>query len=191
MSNIVIIGAGQGAGQCVATLKKLSCAHKIILIGEESHPPYQRPPLSKSFLEGKVGLERVYMKNREFYEENEVEFYPNTLVKEIDREVKKFHNHPVLVISGQNWHEGVIGIVASRLKDKYNKPTILISLNKNEGKGSARSILGFNIGVQILKAVQLKILKKGGGHKMAGGFSIDEEKISAFRDLLINSFEEI
>ena len=89
MSNIVIIGAGQAAGQCVATLKKLGCTNKIILIGEESHPPYQRPPLSKSFLEGKVGLERVYMKNREFYEENEVEFYPNTLVKEIDREKKK------------------------------------------------------------------------------------------------------
>ena len=89
MSNIVIIGAGQAAGQCVATLKKLGCTHKIILIGEESHPPYQRPPLSKSFLEGKVGLERVYMKNREFYEENEVEFYPKTLVKEIDREKKK------------------------------------------------------------------------------------------------------
>ena len=89
MSNIVIIGAGQAAGQCVATLKKLGCTNKIILIGEESHPPYQRPPLSKSFLEGKVGLERVYMKNREFYEENKVEFYPNTLVKEIDREKKK------------------------------------------------------------------------------------------------------
>ena len=89
MSNIVIIGAGQAAGQCVATLRKLGCTNKIILIGEESHPPYQRPPLSKSFLEGKVGLERVYMKNREFYEENEVEFYPNTLVKEIDREEKK------------------------------------------------------------------------------------------------------
>ena len=73
----------------MATLKKLGYTNKIILIGEESHPPYQRPPLSKSFLEGKVGLERVYMKNREFYEENEVEFYPNTLVKEIDREEKK------------------------------------------------------------------------------------------------------
>ena len=89
MDNIVIIGAGQAAGQCVATLKKLGCTNKIILIGEESHPPYQRPPLSKSFLEGKVGLERVYMKNREFYEENGVEFYPNTLVKEIDREEKR------------------------------------------------------------------------------------------------------
>ena len=89
MSNIVIIGAGQAAGQCVATLKKLGCTSKIILIGDESHPPYQRPPLSKSFLEGKVGLERVYMKNRDFYEENEVEFYSDTLVYEIDREEKK------------------------------------------------------------------------------------------------------
>ncbi len=89
MGNIVIIGAGQAAGQCVATLKTLGCTDKIILIGEESHPPYQRPPLSKSFLEGKVSLERVYMKNRDFYEENEVEFYPNTLVEEIDREEKK------------------------------------------------------------------------------------------------------
>ncbi len=88
MGNIVIIGAGQAAGQCVATLKKLGCTSEIILIGEESHPPYQRPPLSKSFLEGKVGLERVYMKNREFYEENEVEFYSDTLVDEIDREKK-------------------------------------------------------------------------------------------------------
>ena len=89
MSNIVIIGAGQAAGQCVATLKKLGCTSEIILIGEESHPPYQRPPLSKSFLEGKAGLERVYMKNRDFYEENEVEFYSDTLVYEIDREEKK------------------------------------------------------------------------------------------------------
>ena len=89
MDNIVIIGAGQAAGQCVATLKKLGCPSKIILIGDESHPPYQRPPLSKSFLEGKVGLERVYMKNKDFYGENEVEFYSNTLVDEIDREKKK------------------------------------------------------------------------------------------------------
>ena len=89
MGNIVIIGAGQAAGQCVATLIKHGCTSKIILIGDESHPPYQRPPLSKSFLAGKVGLERVYMKNKEFYEENEVEFYSNTCVDEIDREEKK------------------------------------------------------------------------------------------------------
>ena len=110
--------------------------------------------------------------------------------EQINSEVKKFHNHPVLVISGNHWHEGIIGIVASRIKDKYNKPTILISLENNIGKGSARSVLGFDIGSQIIKAAQLKIIEKGGGHKMAGGFTIKEDRIPEFRDLLIKNFEK-
>jgi len=114
-----------------------------------------------------------------------------SLFKIIDHEIKKYHNHPVLVIAGKNWHEGVIGIVASKIKDKYNKPTIIISLDGNTGKGSARSIVGFDIGSQIIKAVQLNILKKGGGHKMAAGFSIIDKNIPLFRDLLIKSFEKI
>jgi len=112
------------------------------------------------------------------------------LFEDIDTEVKKFHNYPVLVISGKNWHEGVIGIVASRIKDKYNKPTILISLDGNNGKGSARSVPGFDIGSQIIKAVQSNILERGGGHKMAGGFSILEKNIPTFRKLLIKYFEK-
>ena len=111
------------------------------------------------------------------------------LFEKVDLEVKKFHNHPILVISGENWHEGVMGIVASRIKDKYNKPTIIISIKENKGKGSARSIIGFDIGAQIIKAVQLKILDRGGGHKMAGGFTINENKISILRDFLIKNFE--
>ena len=113
------------------------------------------------------------------------------LYEQINSEIKKFHNHPVLVLAGNNWHEGVIGIVASRIKDKYGKPTILISLNKKLGKGSARSTIGFDIGSQIIKAVQDNILLKGGGHKMAGGFTINEDKISFFRDYLIKNFEKL
>ena len=92
-------------------------------------------------------------------------------------------------MSGKHWHEGIIGIVASRIKEKYNKPTILISLNKGIGKGSARSIVGFDIGSESIKSVQSNILEKGGGHKMAGGFTIKEENINLFRDLLIKNFE--
>ena len=112
------------------------------------------------------------------------------LSEQINLEVKNYHNHPVLVMSGNNWHEGIIGIVASRIKEKYNKPTILISLQQNIGKGSARSVVGFDIGSQIIKAVQCGILQKGGGHKMAGGFILKKENIPTFRDFLIKNFEK-
>ena len=110
------------------------------------------------------------------------------LSEKIHSEVKNFHNYPVLVLSGNNWHEGIIGIVAARIKEKYNKPTILISLDDKLGKGSARSVFGFDIGKQIIKASQLGILKKGGGHKMAGGFTIEKGKIDLFREFLIKNF---
>ena len=74
----------------------------------------------------------------------------------VNNVVKKFDNHPVLVMSGESWHEGIIGIVASRIKEKYNKPTILISLNNDLGKGSARSIYGFDIGAAILASASFR-----------------------------------
>ena len=110
------------------------------------------------------------------------------LYEKVNSEIKKFHNHPVLVLSGNHWHEGVIGIIASKIKEKYKKPTILISLNNNIGKGSARSVVGFDIGSKIIKAVQSGILEKGGGHKMAGGFTIKKNNIELFRDLLIKDY---
>ena len=113
------------------------------------------------------------------------------LFEQINIEVKKYHNHPILVLAGKDWHEGVIGIIASKIKDKYNKPTVIISLNENNGKGSARSVVGFNMGKQIIQAVQLGILEKGGGHKMAGGFTISRNNISKFRDFLIKKYEKL
>tara|TARA_B100001123_G_scaffold436758_1_gene567635 strand:- start:220 stop:1968 length:1749 start_codon:yes stop_codon:yes gene_type:complete len=113
------------------------------------------------------------------------------LSEKIDLEAKKYHNQPVLVLSGNNWHEGIIGIIASRIKDKYNKPTIIISVKNKIGKGSARSIVGFDIGSQIIHAVQSGILTKGGGHKMAGGFTLKEDDIAIFRDFLINNFNKL
>ena len=103
--------------------------------------------------------------------------------------ISKNINDPVFVLQGNNWHEGVIGIIASRIKDKFNKPTIIISLNDKIGKASARSIPGFDIGTNILSALQNKLLLKGGGHKMAGGFSIEKDKIKAFKDFIIKRFK--
>ena len=112
------------------------------------------------------------------------------LSEKVNSEVKNFQEDPVLVLTGNSWHEGIIGIVASRIKEKYNKPTILISINENLGKGSARSIFGFDIGSQIIKATQSGIIEKGGGHKMAGGFTIKKENIPLFRNFLIKNFEK-
>ena len=113
------------------------------------------------------------------------------LLKKILDQTKHYTNDPVLILSGENWHEGIIGIVAARLKDKFNKPVILISLNDNIGKASARSIVGFDIGSVIIGATQEKILIKGGGHKMAGGFSIQIDNIDKFKDFVFKKFRGI
>jgi single-stranded-DNA-specific exonuclease len=113
------------------------------------------------------------------------------LLQKILNETQDYSKDPVLVLSGKNWHEGVIGIVAARLKDKFNKPVIIISIEGEVGKASARSIVGFDIGSIIIAANQEKILLKGGGHKMAGGFSIKIENINKFKDFIFRKFRNI
>ena len=113
------------------------------------------------------------------------------LIEKILIKSEKMIKDPVLILEGKNWHEGIIGIVAARLKDKFNKPTIIISTNGKIGKASARSIVGFDIGSIILAATQEKILLKGGGHKMAGGFSIDISNIMKFKQFIFRKFKNI
>mgnify|MGYP001336315809 CR=1 FL=1 len=113
------------------------------------------------------------------------------LLQKILNKTKNYSNDPVLILSGSNWHEGVIGIVAARLKDKFNKPVIIISLDGDIGKASARSIIGFDIGAVIIAATHENILLKGGGHKMAGGFSIKVENIEKLKDFVFKKFRNI
>jgi single-stranded-DNA-specific exonuclease len=98
---------------------------------------------------------------------------------------------PVIILHGENWHEGIIGIIAARVKEKFNKPTIIISVNKNVGKGSCRSIHGFDLGSIIIGAVQSGLLIKGGGHKMAAGFTIKMNKIDEFKEFVFRKFKSI
>ena len=113
------------------------------------------------------------------------------LLQKVLIKAKESLSDPVLILSGTNWHEGVIGIVASRLKDKFNRPVIIISKDGDKGKASARSIVGFDIGSVIISATQEKILLKGGGHKMAGGFSIKVENIEKFKNFIFRKFKNI
>jgi len=125
--------------------------------------------------------------NKSNKERQSIEFI---LTEQVYSLIDNFKNDPVLILSGEGWHEGIIGIVASRIKEKYNKPVIIISLNENLGKGSARSVNGFDIGKYIIKCTQLRILEKGGGHKMAGGFVIKKNNINLFRNFLIDNYKK-
>jgi len=112
------------------------------------------------------------------------------LLIKVESQAEKNLDDPILILSDENWHEGVIGIIASRIKDKYNKPAFIISFKGEKGKGSARSVFGFDIGAAIISAVQSNILERGGGHKMAGGFSINKEKLDSFKNFIIEKFKK-
>ena len=88
----------------------------------------------------------------------------------------------VTVVAGEDWHPGVIGIVASRLVEEFYKPTLVISIHDGIGKGSCRSIDGFNI-YDALKSCE-DVLLQFGGHAAAAGFSIDANRIDELRDRL-------
>jgi 3-phenylpropionate/trans-cinnamate dioxygenase ferredoxin reductase subunit len=91
---IIIVGAGHGAGQLVATLKQKKFTGQIILIGDESYLPYQRPPLSKKFLAGELEAERLLFKPESFYDDPQIEVQLDTRVVHIDRDARKvFTNH--------------------------------------------------------------------------------------------------
>ncbi len=88
----------------------------------------------------------------------------------------------IIVVAGEGWHEGVVGIVAARLVDRFGKPAIVLSLENGVAKGSARSIGEVNI-YELIKANE-QLLTKFGGHKMAAGLGLMEENIAAFRDAI-------
>ena len=79
---------------------------------------------------------------------------------------------PLVWAAGEGWHPGVVGIVAARLKEAANRPAIVISLDGKEGKGSGRSVTGIDLGAAINNLTQQGVLLKGGGHKMAAGFTV-------------------
>ena len=95
-------------------------------------------------------------------------------------------NPPVIVVAG-DFHEGVIGISAAKLVDKYNRPSIVIGLNPDgHGKASCRSIEGFNVKLAIDYSKDFHL--GGGGHDMAAGFSIKKDQIEAFEKKVIEYF---
>lgn len=88
----------------------------------------------------------------------------------------------IILLAGEGWHPGVIGIVASRLVEKYYKPTVLLSMNGETGRGSARSIAGFHIFKALAQCSAY--LERFGGHEMAAGLEVHRDKLEDFRHAL-------
>ena len=91
-----------------------------------------------------------------------------------------YKNEPVIIVWGEAFHQGVIGIVASRLVEKYEKPAVVISVENGEGKGSGRSVDNFSLHSAIVHCADLLI--RYGGHELAAGLSIAEDNLQIFRD---------
>ncbi|MBR6531354.1 MAG: single-stranded-DNA-specific exonuclease RecJ [Clostridia bacterium] len=122
----------------------------------------------------------------------------NALRQQTEQEIlsqatEQIENNPawkydrVLVVSGEEWHDGVIGIVASRLVEKYGKPTVVITVEGNTAKGSGRSIDGFSL-YDALCACDT-VLDHYGGHTLAAGLGLDSDKIGLFRQA-INAYAD-
>jgi len=92
-------------------------------------------------------------------------------------DAKQAGQQPLVFLADPRWHQGVIGIVASRLKDRYRRPAIIVAMDDEAGKGSGRSIPGVDLGAAITAAKQAGLLLAGGGHAMAAGLTVAPDKV--------------
>ena len=111
-----------------------------------------------------------------------------TILNSIDFKKIESDNDDVIVYYDPNINEGLIGIIASRLKDYFNKPSIIITNSNNLLKGSGRSIYDYNIGRFVKRAIDKDIILNGGGHNMAAGFVLKKENLEIFKKFIIEDF---
>lgn len=110
----------------------------------------------------------------------------------IERTIARPDQEPVLVVAGADWHPGVIGIVAGRLRERYRRPVVVIGLDgvADVGKGSGRSQPGVNLGRAIQAAFEAGHLLAGGGHAMAAGLTIKPARLEGFKDFLTDRLRD-
>ena len=111
------------------------------------------------------------------------------ILNEINFDELEKENKNVIIYYNSTIKEGLIGIIASRLKDYFNKPSIVITMSQNMLKGSARSTINYNIGNVIKELINKKLIEKGGGHNMAAGFSMRKNKLKDLEKFILNDFE--
>ncbi|MCZ4270793.1 single-stranded-DNA-specific exonuclease RecJ [Maritalea porphyrae] len=108
-----------------------------------------------------------------------------------DAEIGEGEGPPIIVVASPDWHQGVVGLVAARLKERFNRPAFAIAQRPDgSGTGSGRSIPGVDLGAAVLEAVSKGLIPKGGGHAMAAGISVSKGQIGGFRSYMSEKLED-
>jgi len=110
------------------------------------------------------------------------------VLNEINFQKIEKENKEVIIYYNPNINEGLIGIIAARLKDYFNKPSIVITTSNGLLKGSARSVYNYNIGCVIKNSLNKDIITGGGGHNMAAGFTLNKNKLKDFENYILENF---
>jgi single-stranded-DNA-specific exonuclease len=105
-----------------------------------------------------------------------------TAMQEAERQVEA--GHAAVLVHAEGWHSGVVGIIAGRIKERFNRPACVAGITDGLAKGSGRSVPGLDLGAAVLMARQMGILTTGGGHPMAAGFSLPSSRLSDFHAFL-------
>ena len=137
-------------------------------------------------------LEVIKIKSNELIKLNEKRKKIETLIlDEIDFHKLGNENKEVIFYYNPNINEGLIGIIAARLKDHFNKPSIVMTNSNKLIKGSARSIYNYNIGRSIKDALENNIILGGGGHNMAAGFTLEKKNLKHFENFIFENFAKL
>ncbi len=128
-------------------------------------------------------LELINLNNKR----RKIEF---AILEDIDFNKLGNDSKEIIIYYNPSINEGLIGIIASRLKDYFNRPSIVITYSNNILKGSARSVYEYNIGRAIKKSLDKKLILNGGGHSMAAGFSLKKETLSEFKKFINKDFSK-
>jgi single-stranded-DNA-specific exonuclease len=106
-------------------------------------------------------------------------------IAQIDALDDRERRSTILVAAQEHWHPGVVGIVASRLVERFNRPACVVALAGDLGVGSGRSVPGVDLGAAVNAARQVGLLVKGGGHAMAAGFTVERDRLADLRAFLV------
>ncbi len=142
--------------------------------------------LGASLLSTKSDIEALNIAKELDKHNNERKVIELRVLEEAKEIAETQQDQAILFITGENWHLGVIGIVAGRLKEQYNKPVAVLAIAGDKARASCRSVRGVDFGTKIVIAKEKGLLITGGGHAMAAGFTVHKTKLKELQEFLNN-----